>query len=234
VSTFLLVPGAWLGGWCWRHVALDLRTGGHRVIPATLTGLGERAHLLSPDVDLDMHISDIVALFEYRDLHDVILVGHSYGGTVITGAAEQVADRIRRLVYLDASVPRDGESNDAVIGSAMAAQLRASAMAEGDGWKVPPAPYVLQRLSEHPLREWVAARLKPHPLRPLAQPVRLRSRQAAMLPRAFIQTTQSDLYRGLMARAREAGWYCHEIGGGHYAMITEAKAVAAVLNELPV
>jgi pimeloyl-ACP methyl ester carboxylesterase len=204
------------------------------VIPATLTGLGERAHLLSPDVDLDMHVSDVVALFEYRDLHDVILVGHSYGGTVVTGAAEQVADRIRGLVYLDASVPRDGESNDDVIGPAMVAQLRASAMAEGDGWKVPPAPYVLRRLSEHPLREWVAARLNPHPLRPLAQPVRLRSPQAAMLPRAFIQTTQSDLYRGLMARAREGGWYCYEIGGGHYAMITEPKAVAAVLNELPV
>ena len=234
MSTFLLVPGAWLGGWCWRHVARDLCVDGHRVIPATLTGLGERAHLLSPDIDLDKHISDIVALFEYRDLHDVILVGHSYGGTVITGVAERVADRIRRLVYLDASVPRDGESNDDVIGPAMAAQLRASAMAEGDGWKVPPAPYVLQRLSGHPLREWVTARLTPHPLRPFAHPVRLRSPQAAALPRAFIQTTQSDLYRGLMARAREAGWYCCEVGGGHYAMIMKPKAIAAALNELPV
>jgi len=234
VSTFLLVPGAWLGGWCWQHVALALRAGGHRVIPATLTGLGERAHLLSPDIDLDTHIADIVALFECRDLHDVILVGHSYGGTVVTGAAEQVAGRIRRLVYLDASVPRDGESNDDVIGPAMVAQLRASAIAGGDGWKVPPAPSVLQRLSEHPLREWVAARLDPHPLRPFAQPVRLRSPQAAALPHAFIQTTPSDLYRGLMARARQAGWYCHESGGGHYAMLTEPQAVAAVLNALPV
>jgi pimeloyl-ACP methyl ester carboxylesterase len=232
VSTFLLVAGAWLGGWCWRHVAPDLRADGQSVIAATLTGLGERAHLLSPDIDLDTHISDIVALFEYRDLHDAILVGHSYGGTVITAVAERVADRIRRLVYLDASVPRDGESNDDVIGPTMAGQLRASAMTEGDGWKVPPPPYVLQRLSAHPLREWVAASLKPHPLRPFAQPVRLNSPQAAALPRAFIQTTQSDLYRGLMARAREAGWRCREIGGGHYAMITEPKAVAAALNEL--
>ena len=111
----------------------------------------------------------------------------------------------------------------------MAAQLRASAMTEGDGWKVPPAPYVLQRLSEHPLREWVAARLKPHPLRPFGQPVRLNSPQAAALPRALIQTTQSDLYRGLIARAQEAGWHCSEIGGGHYAMITEPTAVAGAL-----
>jgi pimeloyl-ACP methyl ester carboxylesterase len=164
MSTYLLVPGAWLGGWCWKYVALDLRAAGHTVIPATLSGLGERAHMLSRQIDLDTHISDIVGLFEYRDLHDVILVGHSYGGMVVTGVAEQVPDRIRRLVYLDASMPRDGESNDDVIGPKMAAQLRASAMSEGDGWKVPPAPYVVGRMSEHPLREWVAARLTPHPL----------------------------------------------------------------------
>jgi len=233
MSTFLLVPGAWLGGWCWEHVTPDLRAAGHTVIPATLTGLGERAHLLSREIDLDTHISDIVGLFEYRDLHDVILVGHSYGGTVITGVAERVPDRIRRLVYLDASVPRDGESNDDVIGTPMAAQLRASAMSDGEGWMVPPAPYVIGRLSEHPLRDWVAARLKPHPLRPFAEPVRLSSPEAAALPRAFIQTTQSDLYRRLIARARQAGWYCREIGGGHYSMITEPKTVAAALNQLP-
>jgi pimeloyl-ACP methyl ester carboxylesterase len=230
VSTFLLIPGAWLGGWCWKYVAAELRAAGHAVVPATLTGLGERAHLLSREIGLDTHISDIVGLFEYRDLRDVILVGHSYGGTVATGAAERVPDRIRRFVYLDASVPRDGESNDDVIGPVMAAQLRASAMSEGEGWKVPPAPYVVGRLSEHPLRDWVASRLKPHPLRPFAEPVRLISPDAAALPRAFIQTTQSDLYRGLMARARQAGWHCQEINGGHYAMITEPKAVATALT----
>jgi pimeloyl-ACP methyl ester carboxylesterase len=231
MSTYVLVPGAWLGGWCWKYVALDLRAAGHTVIPATLTGLGERAHLLSRETDLGTHISDIVGLFEYRDLHDVILVGHSYGGTVVTGVAERVPDRIRRLVYLDASVPRDGESNDDVIGPTMAAQLRASAMSDGDGWKVPPAPYVVRRMSEHPLREWVAARLTPHPLRPFGEPVLLRSPEAAGLPRAFIQMTQSDLYRGLIVRARQAGWHTKEISGGHYAMITEPKAVAASLNE---
>ena len=101
----------------------------------------------------------------------MVLVGHSYGGIVITGVAEWVPDRIQRLVYLDASVPRDGKSNDTVIGPVMAAQLRASAVSEGEGWKVPPASYVIERLSGHPLREWVAARLKPHPLRPFAEPV---------------------------------------------------------------
>jgi pimeloyl-ACP methyl ester carboxylesterase len=233
MSMFLLVPGAWLGGWCWRYVAADLRAAGHTVIPATLTGLGERAHLLSRKIDLDTHVSDLVGLFEYEDLHHVILVGHSYGGTVITGVAEQVPARIQRLVYLDASVPRDGESNDTVVGPVMAAQLRASAVSEGEGWKVAPPPHIVRQLSGHPLREWVAARLKPHPLRTFAQPIHLSSAEAAALPRGFIQTTQSDLYQRLIAEARTAGWYCQEIGGGHYAMITEPKAVAAVLNALP-
>lgn len=116
----------------------------------------------------------------------------------------------------------------------MAAELRTSATSDGDGWRVPPAPYVIRRLSAHPLRDWAAARLKPHPLRPFAEPVRLSSPEAAALPRAFIQTTQSDLHRGLIARARDVGWYCKEIGGGHYAMITEPKAVAAALKEVPV
>jgi pimeloyl-ACP methyl ester carboxylesterase len=232
MATFLMVPGAWLGGWCWRSVAADLRAAGHRVIGATLTGLGERAHLMSRKIDLRTHVSDIVGLFHCRDLREVILVGHSYGGTVITASADRVPDRIRRLVYLDASVPRDGESNDDVIGPTMAAQLRASAVSSGDGWRVPPAPYVIERLSDHPLRSWVEARLTPHPLRPFSEPVQLHSRKAAVLPRAFIQTTQSELYNGLIARAREAGWYCREIGGGHYAMFTEPKVVASALKEL--
>lgn len=142
MSTFLLVLGAWLGGWCWSNVAAHLQVSGHTVISATLTGLGERAHLLSPHIELDTHVADIVGLLYHRDLSGVILAGHSYGGTVITAVAEQVPDRIRRLVYLDASVPRDGESNDDVIGPEMAAQLRSDAASGGAGWRVPPAPYV--------------------------------------------------------------------------------------------
>ena len=232
MSTFVFVPGAWLGGWCWRYVAADLRAAGHTVINVTLTGLGERAHLLSREIDLETHISDVVHLFHYRDQTGATLVGHSYGGTVITAVADRIPDRIRRLIYLDASVPRDGESNDDVIGPAMAVQLRTSAELGGDGWRVPPAPYVVERLSDHPLLPWVKARLTPHPLRPFGDPVKIGSR-ATGLPRAFIQTTRSDLYNGLMARARDAGWYCREIGGGHYAMFTQPHAVASALNEVP-
>jgi pimeloyl-ACP methyl ester carboxylesterase len=230
---FLFVPGAWLGGWCWRDVAPALQAGDHGVVCPTLTGLGERAHLLSPQIGLQTHIADIVGVLHYHDLNGVTLVGHSYGGTVITAVAEQVPERIRRLVYLDASVPRDGESNNDVIGPEMAAQLRSSAMSGGEGWRVPPARYVGERLSDA-MRPWVEARLTPHPLLCFDEPVQLRSSAAAALPRAFIRSSlQSDLYKGLIDRARAAGWYCRDLKGGHYPMFTEPQAVAAALSELP-
>jgi pimeloyl-ACP methyl ester carboxylesterase len=232
MATFLLVPGAWLGGWCWRDVAASLRASGHTVLCPTLTGLGERAHLLSREIALETHVADIVGLSHYRDLCSVILIGHSYGGTVTSAVAEWVPDRIGRLVYLDASVPRDGESNNDVIGLTMAAQLRSLAVSGGDGWIVPPPDYVVALLPET-LRSWVGERLTPHPLRPFDDPVCLVSPAAAALPRAFIRSTRSDLYDGLINRAREAGWYCREIGGGHYPMFTQPEAVASALKELP-
>jgi pimeloyl-ACP methyl ester carboxylesterase len=233
MSTFLFVPGAWLGGWCWRTVAADLQAGSHTVITPTLTGLGERAHLLSRQIGLQTHVADITGILHYRDLNGVTLVGHSYGGTVITAVAEKVPERLRRLVYLDASVPRDGESNNDVIGPEMAARLRASALQDGEGWRVPPARYVVERLSDV-LRPWVEARLTPHPLLCFDEPVHLRSKAAAELPKAFIRSSQqSDLYRKLVDRARAAGWTCRDIEGGHYPMFTEPQAAAAALSELP-
>ena len=230
MSTFLFAP---VRGWRWRDVAAPLRAASHLVIGATLTALGERAHLLNPQIGLQPHVADIVGFLHYRDLNGVILVGHSYGGTVITALAEQAPERIRRLVYLDASVPRDGESNDDVIGAEMAARLRSDAQSRGEGWRVPPAQYVLTGLTDA-MRVWVEERLTPHPLRSFTEPVQLRSQAAAGLPRAFIRTSpQSDLYGRLIARARADGWCCSEITGGHYAMLREPEAVATALRELP-
>ena len=110
MATFVLVHGGGHGGWCYSRVSPLLRAAGHEVYAPTLTGLGERKHLLRPDIDLDTHITDIVHVLEYEDLEDVILLGHSYGGMVITGVADRAGSRIRRLVYLDAAHPRNGES----------------------------------------------------------------------------------------------------------------------------
>jgi pimeloyl-ACP methyl ester carboxylesterase len=229
MATFLLVPGAWLGGWCWRDVARPLRAAGHTVVTATLTGLGERAHLVTPQIGLDTHVSDIVGLFRYRELDDVTLIGHSYGGTVITAVAEHIPERIYRLVYLDASITLDGESNNDVIGTEMAGRLRDSAI---EGWLVPPFSNVVGPLTDESLRSWVAARLRHHPLQAFEDPVHLDSPEAAALPRAFIRTTSSPLYDRLLAYARAEGWYCREIGGGHYSMFTQPGVVASALMEL--
>src|SRR3954468_17985304 len=120
MATYVLVHGGGHGGWCYQKVAALLRGAGHDVYTPTLTGLGERSHLVSPDVDLDMHIADVVAVLHYDDLRDVILVGHSYGGMVITGVADRAADRIGRLVFLDAANPRNGESLLDVTGPSLA------------------------------------------------------------------------------------------------------------------
>src|SRR4051812_30047626 len=109
-TTFVLVHGAWHGGWCYDEVAKRLRSEGYDVYTPTLTGLGERSHLLSPEINLDTHIQDVLNVIRWQDLETIVLCGHSYGGMVVTGVADVVPDRIASLVYLDAYVPRSGES----------------------------------------------------------------------------------------------------------------------------
>ena len=131
MATYVLVHGGWDGGWAWRAVASQLQAVGHAVFTPTLTGSGERVHLASPTIDLSTHVLDIVNVLHYEDLHDVILVGFSYSGMVITGVAEQVPERLRQLIYLDAFVPQDGESLNDLIGPGLAAFFteRAQSMA---------------------------------------------------------------------------------------------------------
>jgi pimeloyl-ACP methyl ester carboxylesterase len=108
MATYVLVGGAWLGGWCWQPIARQLRDQGHIAYPLTLTGLGERSHLASPEVNLETHITDVVNLIEFEDLHDVFLLGHSYAGIVVTGAADRIPERIAQLIYLDSGPVADG------------------------------------------------------------------------------------------------------------------------------
>src|SRR4051812_1484157 len=110
MATFVLVPGAWMGGWCWKKLTPGLQAAGHQVYTPTLTGLGERVHLARPEIDLDTHTQDIVNLLEFEEARDVILVGHSYAGTVVTSVADRVPERLSMLVYLDSGAPPDGKS----------------------------------------------------------------------------------------------------------------------------
>src|ERR1700745_1867550 len=140
IEKFVLVHGAWHGGWCWAKVARLLRDAGHDVYTPTLTGLGERAHLARPDVDLELHIQDIVSMLEAEELRGVTLVGHSYGGMVLSGVAARAgAGRLVQLVYLDARVPEAGKALLDYLGP-RAEAMRETVRTQGEGWKVPPFP----------------------------------------------------------------------------------------------
>src|SRR5215469_15411657 len=149
MTTFVLVTGAWHGSWCWKRVREALWRAGHSVFTPTFTGIGERSHLLSREVDLETHIADIANLIRWEELRDVVLVGHSYGGCVIRSVADRMGDRIAALVYLDAFVPESGQSlYDCLPPEQRQAQADASAAAGGESWRVPPIPAAVFNVNE--------------------------------------------------------------------------------------
>jgi pimeloyl-ACP methyl ester carboxylesterase len=141
MTTFVLVPGFWLGAWAWQPVTDALRANGHNVYPLSLTGLGERAHLATPDIDLDTHITDLVNLLRYEDLTDAVLVGHSYAGLVVTGAADRVPERVRALAYVDTGPLPDGTSQADFGSPEDRARSEALVQEYGEGWRLPPPPW---------------------------------------------------------------------------------------------
>jgi pimeloyl-ACP methyl ester carboxylesterase len=166
MTTFVLVHGAWGGSYGFRTVRAPLRAAGHEVYAPSLTGIGERAHLASPQVNLTTHVTDVVNAILYEDLTDIVLLGYSYGGMVVTGALEHVADRVAHLVYLDAFVPRDGECLDELSGAGYGRNL----VGPGANWLVPPLARHASNLAD---AAWHNARRLPHPVRCFTEPVRL-------------------------------------------------------------
>src|SRR5215470_8251164 len=140
MADFVLVHGGWIGAWCWSRVTPLLLQAGHRVFTPTLTGLGERAHLLTREVGLSTHIQDVVAVIESEELQRIVLVGQSYAGVVITGVADRMPERLSHLVYLDAFVPGNGQSIADLVGPQMMASLQEAGKSAGEGWRVPPLP----------------------------------------------------------------------------------------------
>lgn len=234
MATFVFVHGGGHGGWCYQRVARLLRAEGHDVLTPTLTGLGERAHLLSSAVDLDLHIRDIVAVLESEDLHDVILVGHSYGGMVITGVGDRAFDRLACLVYLDAATPRAGQSLVDVAGPVINAVRPDGAVVDGVELVLLPSPDagLLYGVTDSEDLAWMAERLTPHPWQCFEQPLEL-THEAELwaLPQYHIVCTATLPTRDpeLMREAREAGrlW---DIDTGHDLMITEPRATADALG----
>ena len=228
MATFVLVHGGWAGGWQWREVASLLRAVGHEVFTPTLTGLGERVHLASPDVGLDTHIQDILMVLKYEDLRDVILIGYSYSGMVITGVAELAPERISQLTYLDAFVPQDGQSMLEMLGPDVGAYIQQMAQVYGDGWRIPHDPPD-------------APRRTPHPLKTGQQPVSVKNPSAAVLPRTFIYCTQEKEAMGPLGfpitqaaerASSDAHWRYRELQTGHVPMETAPRELASLLLDV--
>jgi pimeloyl-ACP methyl ester carboxylesterase len=221
MTTFLLVHGAWHSGRAWDRVVPLLESAGHRVLAPSLTGYGDKASLLSPEVGLGTHIDDIVSLLENE--HDVVLVGHSYAGMVISGAADRLPERIARLVFLDAMVPEDGETAADVI--PLTKQLIDSAV---DGWRVPPMG--LFGVTDPDDVAWLRSMLSDQPVRCLTEPVQLDDPAAKAIPRTHIHCVGGQP-AGITRRPVPAGEPVRELPTGHDCMITMPAELTGLLLE---
>jgi pimeloyl-ACP methyl ester carboxylesterase len=232
MTTFVVAHGAWSAGWAWRKMHALLQGNGNRLVTPTYTGLGERAHLADPSNDLGTHIQDVLGVLEYEDLRDVVLIGHSYGGMVATGVADRARDRIKHLVYLDAFVPRDGQSLFDLLPPEGRARMREDAEARGDGWRVSPNPIPPDT---SPADEaWIAARRQPQSIACFETPLRLRSGEST-LPRSYIYCARAapgDVFRQFGERAQREGWGCYTMDASHSPHVTAPEALACVLREI--
>lgn len=230
-KTFLVCHGAWSAGWAWKKMHPLMQSAGHRLVTPSYTGLGERAHLANPSIDLEAHIQDVLAVLKYEDLRDIVLLGHSYGGMVATGIADRARERVAQLIYLDAFVPRDGQSlfdlNEVAI-----EKMREAAL-NGDGWRIPPMPTPPDTSPADV--EWLTARRVDMPLKCFEQKLTLQHGEPA-LPRSYIYATRitpADTFGQFAKRTKnEAGWRYFEIDASHSPNVTAPEALMALLMEI--
>ncbi len=235
MATYVLIHGGGHGGWCWKPVARQLRAEGHEVFAPTLTGLGERSHLRVQGLGLDTHIEDVVQVLHYEDLSDAILVGHSYGGTVITGAADRAIERVGQLVYLDAAIPHHGEAL-VDVSPGLLKLAGDTRVEDGIEWGLWPdeAAAAIYGLRGCELESWALQRLSPHPWKTVTDRLRLLNpEQLAALPRTIVNCPASLSARPQATRERwlkaDRVW---SIDTGHDLMLTEPDAVASMLARL--
>lgn len=228
MATFVLVHGAWHGSWCWKRVRKALQAEGHDVFTPTLTGVGERSHLMSPQVCLDTHIADVVNLIRWEELTDVVLCGHSYGGCVITGAADRVAERIKALVYLDAFILENGQGlHDVLPPEVRDGQISGAV----NGWQVQPITAEFFRVNIDD-RVWVDGQCTPQPLATFQQPVRLRaSIPAAKCTHILATGYEYSPFPPFHEIAQRKGWKTLTIDCGHDVMLDRPAELVAMLRD---
>jgi pimeloyl-ACP methyl ester carboxylesterase len=233
VATFVVAHGAWSAAWAWKKMRPLLRAAGHELWTPTYSGLGERAHLASPAIDLDTHIQDVVGGLEMEDLRDVVLIGHSYGGMVATGVADRARSRIAQLIYLDAFVPKDTESLLDLQPVEVRERMRELARSAGEGWRLPPNPMP----ADTPAADvaWAAGRRLPQPIKTFEQALRL-NENVPPPPRSYIYCRRigpTDVFRQFAERAqRESGWRHFEIDSSHNPHITAPQELLALLEKI--
>lgn len=235
MTTYVLVHGAWHGGWCWRRLTDILRARGHRVFEPTLSGVGSRAHEATPAIGVYTHAADVAGLVEMEEINDIVLVGHSYGGMVITAAAEKIADRVKTIVYLDAFVPKDGEALMTHLPPERAQAMLAGAIKEGEGWRVPaPHPHYFGVKKPEDI-DWIVRRCTPQSLLTFMQPVRSASPAMRIGRRVYIRAEghpgPTFAPFGDMARSTP-GWNYHVLPCGHEIMIEMPRELADILLQL--
>jgi pimeloyl-ACP methyl ester carboxylesterase len=238
MANFVLVHGAWHGGWCWQRVTHALQLQGHRVHAVTLTGLGERAHLLAPSITLDTHIDDVISAIEVEELHDVILAVHSYAGMIGTAVADRLGKHLKHLVYVDAVLPKPGESWSSTQSAATQQQRLSAAQATTRFSFPPPDPEVFGlHDADH---AWVKRRQTPHPGNTYQAPLDFDVQRVAAIPRTFVNCTQPALATIAPSRLRAAdpkfwdgAWLPNskivELKTGHDPMISDPAGLTRIL-----
>ena len=223
---FVLVHGSWHGGWCWKKLTPYLVKKGHTCFAPTLSGMGERFHIATPNMGLSVHIQDIANLLEFEDLNNVVLVGHSYTGMVITGVAEK-SSRISKLVYLDAIVPEHGQSMFSILGG-LEAQFRRTAGTKGmvPSW----APEDFGVTDPRDIA-WMKSRLTPMPILTHQEKLDAPKMKAKKLPRYFVHCTQFGL-GDFAEKIRREGGTVFDLDTGHDAMITEPEKLSSILDRI--
>jgi pimeloyl-ACP methyl ester carboxylesterase len=206
VTTFVLVPGSHHGGWSFEPLTRGLRAAGHDVYPVTLTGVGDRNHLISADVNLQTHITDVAAVFDGEQISDAVLCGHSYGGMVISGLADLRPDRVRALVYLDAFVPADGDSAWTLTSDAERDRILSGVRA--DGFSFPPQPFFDPRATSHPVASFL-------------QGIRLTGKLDSISRREYVYAAgwAEGPFGPVAERLRhDSAWNVHTLESGHNLM----------------
>jgi pimeloyl-ACP methyl ester carboxylesterase len=226
LATFVLVHGAWMGGWCYSKTARLMRAAGHEVHVVTLTGLGDRAHLSHPGITLSTHIQDVVSVFEYEDITDAVLVGHSYGGMPIAGASGRIAGRIRTIVYLDAFLPTDGQ---ALWDIASDTSFYIERQKATPGLVAPPGRHSPEGPDFAKMKQ---KKLDLHPLLTLTEPVRLDGSEKAIARRVYILATQPPIFQRFYDQVKDdPAWTTKTIEAGHVMMQENPELLAKVLLE---